>query len=538
MRVQIDLALAIGRMTQINRRNFMQQSAVLATGVLALKHADGSVLSYVTSDSPNHVPIEDGLPPKPVEDPLPWRSIADSFDSYIMDPTHKVLLQRANGKPGFISALEGKTDGGLTTYGPIVLGKILRGDDVATLIPSLEDYFSDEYGIFQDGLGATLCEYWYLMNINAIAAGIIRTRLSNDAVWIARLRKSLERLIDLAKQVHYDFDDQGYDFKAHKPFTLKDIYRQPDAIAGYSYLMLFGYEFLGDQKFLDESRIAMNRYEGFSRNPWYEIPSGAMGSLAAARLSTLQDSVDLRKALSFVFDEKIGLMRTGTWGGKEVNGLMAGFSTEPPDQAYSMESMVVLPYVLPVLRYRPDYAADIGRYALNAMANLRYFYPDYLPKENQSRPELPSAFPYERLDKTLKGKSPYAAGDYDSHRSVYGGAYAMWLGEMILPTTEPKIPQINVSRTDFLVKKSYPTYLLYNPFDEARTISMKIGGDKSDIYDLATHGVISRGISDAVSVALKRGQARVLVVVPSGAKREARKGVVYFGDVPVDYRSA
>jgi hypothetical protein len=525
-------------MNQMNRRSFLQQTAILATGALALKHSTMAAHASVSNASLPHVPIEDGLPAKPMENPLPWRSIADSFDSYIMEPTHTVLLQRANGKPGFASALEGKTDGGLTTYGPIVLGKILRGDDVGALIPSLEDYFSEEYGIFQDGLDATLCEYWYLMNINALAGGIIRTKLSTEPVWTGRLRRSLERLIDLAKQVHYDFNDQGYDFKAHKPFTVKDIYRQPDAIAGYSYLMLFGYEFFGDQKFLDESRAAMSRYEGCARNPWYEIPSGAMGSLAAARLSTLQDSVDLRKALRFVFDDKIGLMRTGTWGGKEVNGLMAGFSTEPPDQAYSMESMVVMPYVLPVLRYRPDYASDIGRYALNAITNLRYFYSDYLPKENQSRPELPSAFPYERLDKTLKGKSPYAAGDYDSHRSVYGGAYAMWLGEMILPTTEPKIPQINVSRTDFLEARSHPTYLLYNPFDDARTVPMTIGGSKSDVYDLRTHRVISRGVSNSVAVALERGEARVLVVVPAGAKRDTKKGVVSFNGVPVDYRYA
>jgi hypothetical protein len=525
-------------MKNMNRRNFLHHSAAFATGMLALQHSSSVAFASTPNATLPYAPIEDGLPARPTENPLPWKSIADSFDSYIMDPAHNVLLRRANGKPGFVSALEGKTDGGLTTYGPIILGKILRGDNVTDLISSLEDYFIDEYGIFLDGLGATLCEYWYLMNINAIAAGIIKTTLSKDSVWTGRLRKSFERLIELARQVNYDFNDQGYDFKAHKPFNVKDIYRQPDAIAGYSYLMLFGHEFFGDQKFLDESQTAMRHYLAFAKNPWYEIPSGAMGSLAAARLSTLGDSADLHKALNFVFDNKIGLMRTGAWGGKEVNGLMAGFSTEPPDQAYSMESMVVLPYVLPVLRYRPDYAKDIARYALNTAANMRYFYSDYLPKENQSRPELPSAFPYERLDKTLKGQSPYAAGDYDSHRSVYGGAYAMWLGEMILPTTEPQIPQFNVSRTDFMADRTHPTYLLYNPFDAARSVPMAIGKNKSDIYDLGTHRILNRGVSDSVPVTLEPGGARVLVVIPAGGKRSAKKNVVSFDGIPVDYTYA
>ena len=89
---------------------------------------------------------------RPLEDPLPWRSIADSFDTFISDPANKVLIQRPDGRSGFVSALEGKTDGGLTTFGPILLGKILRKDDVTGLIPSLEGYFSQEYGIFLDGV--------------------------------------------------------------------------------------------------------------------------------------------------------------------------------------------------------------------------------------------------------------------------------------------------------------------------------------------------------------------------------------------------
>jgi hypothetical protein len=520
---------------QIDRRSFLYQSAALATAALVFPQASSLAVAATASARLQYQPIEDGLPARPLEDPLPWRSIADSFDAFIMDPLNKVLIQRPDGRPGFVSALEGKTDGGLTTFGPILLGKVLRDDDVADLIPSLEGYFSQEYGIFLDGVGATLCEYWYLMNINALAAGIIRTSLSKDSSWTTRLRRSLERLIELARQIHYDFNDQGYNFKEHKPFTAKDIYRQPDCIAGYAYLMLFGYEFFGDEKFLSESRTALTLYQRSSKNPWYEVPSGAMGSLAAARLSTVDPGINFHKALSFVFDSKVGLMHTGTWGGREVNGLMSGFSTEPPDQVYSMESMVVLPYVLPTLRYRPEYASDIARYALNTLANLRYFYPEYLPKENQSRPELPPAFPYERLDRTLHGKSPYAAGDYDSHRSVYGGAYAMWLGQMILPTTERQILQIDISKTDFLSEKSYPSYLLYNPPGERRTVSIAVGPDKADIYDLATHSIVVRGVEHSTPIVLEGGQARVLVVTPANGSRSMKHGVVHFNGVAVDY---
>ena len=518
-----------------DRRTFLSRSAAFTATAFALTQS--SPLSFAASrtSGSTYRTIEDGLPARPVEDPLPWRSIADSFDAFIGDPGNKVLIQRPDGKAGFVSALEGKTDGGLTTFAPILLGKILRKDDVGHLIPSLEGYFSEPYGIFLDGVGATLCEYWYLMNINALVAGIIKTSLAKDPHWTTRLRSSFERLIVLAKQINYDFNDQGYNFKEGNPFTLKDIYRQPDCIAGYSYLMLFAYDFFGDQKFLAESRTSLTRYGGFLKNPWYEVPSGAMGSLAAAKLSTLDPSVDVRKILSFVFDSKVGLMHTGTWGGKEVNGLMSGFSTEPPDQVYSMESMVVLPYVLPILRYRPEFANDIARYALNTLANLRYFYSDYLPKQNQSRPELPPAFPYERLDKSLHGQSPYAAGDYDSHRSVYGGAYAMWLGQIVLPTVEEQILQIDISQTDFLTLSGYPTFLIYNPLEVGRKVSIALGSSKGDLYDLVTHRVIARQVSESASIPLDSKQARVLVVLPAGGKRQTKQGVLYVDDVAVDY---
>ncbi len=522
-----------------NRRSFLLRTTTLAAGSYALQQLPRAAYASLNPVKEQHpyLTIQDGLPPGPVESPLQWKSIGDAFDSYIMDPQHKVSLVRPDGKLGFVSALEGKTDGGLTTFGPILLGKILRGDDVDQLIPSLEGYFSRKYGLFQDGVGGTLCEYWYLMNIHALAGGIIRRKLAQDPNWTSMLRRSFDRFIELAHQINYDFNDQGYDFEAHKPFTNKDIYRQPDAIGGYSYLMLFGYDFFGDQKFMDEAKIATAHYQAFVKNPWYEVPSGAMCSLAAARLSTTESQVDLHKIISFVLDSKIGLMHTGAWGGKEVDGLMSGFSTEPPDQLYSMESMMVLPYLLPVLRYRPDYAPDIGRYALNALANLRYFYSEYLPPDHQSRPELPAAFPYERLDKELHGKSPYAAGDYDSHRSVYGGAYAMWLGKMVLPTNETMIPQIDISSTDFLEGRSYPTYLIYNPYGSDHGVTLSVGGDKADIYDLSAHRLSSRSVVGSLEVNLKAGEAKVLVVIPAGTKQTRKKGITSFGNIPVDYRA-
>ena len=67
---------------------------------------------------------------------------------------------------------------------------------------------------------------------------------------------------------------------------------------------------------------------------------------------------------------------------------------------------------------------------------------------------------------------------------------------------------------------------------------MAVGAAKDDIYDLATHSIIARGVTKSAPIELKSGEARVLVVIPAGSKRSTVKGVVQFDGVAVDYNSA
>src|ERR1035437_165202 len=426
-----------------------------------------------------------GLPDRPEERPLDFRALADGFDVYVMDPAHGVNLRAKDGRQVFASALESVEDGGLTTYGPMALGRELRGEGLAGLAASLKGYFSEPYGLFLDGAGKSLCEHWYLMNITALAYGLIRLRFGQDAEWLASVEKSAARLKAMAQQIHYDFNSQGYDFAKAATFTNHDIYRQPDAVGGYRYIMLLAWKLTGKEFCLAEAKTGIDRYLDFAANPWYEIPSGAMAAMAAARLEAMGYPANARKALGFVLDAKAGLMATGQWSGRAVNGLMAGFRTEPAGQVYSMESMVTLPYLLPVARFRPELAEDVARYALNAAANLRWFYPEYLPRENQSRPELAPMVPYERLSREEKGYSPYATGDFAGHRSIYGGAYVLWLDKMIQLQGDPWLLRWDLAKTNFLDRDLPPAFLYYNPWPEEKRVTVETAEGQSRVHDLS-----------------------------------------------------
>ena len=228
-----------------NRREFLAGLAALGLAGYAEQ-----VIGAATSGSG-----WSGLPALPKEQPLDFHALANAFDGYVMDPAHGVNLRTKDGRQVFTSALEGTEDGGLTAYGPMAMGKELRGEGLEGLATSLKGYYSDQYGLFLDSNGATLCEHWYLMNVTALAYGLIQLRFAKDADWLARVESSATRLKAMAKQLRYDFNSQGYDFSKTAPFTNKDIYRQPDAVGGYSYVMLLAWKLTGKDFCLEEAKI-------------------------------------------------------------------------------------------------------------------------------------------------------------------------------------------------------------------------------------------------------------------------------------------
>ena len=479
----------------------------------------------------------DRLPDRPQTAPLDWQRLANAFDAFVMDPANQVRYETTEGRPAFSAFLESSRYGTdsheLVTYGPIVLGKILRGDDVAALLPGLSTFFNQEIGICLNSPDATRVEMWYLMYANSLAAHIIRRKGAELPELAAEWRQSAATLRQMARRLDYDFNHQGYDFATGTPWTAEDIYRQPDAIGGYAYLMLLAYEMYGDAVFLDESRTALAKYLSFADNPWYEVPDGSLAVVAAARLSALGDNADAARALAFLLDPAAALV-VGAWGGREVNGLMRGWRFSTPESAYSMESLMVLPFILPAARYDVRLARAIGCYALHVAANARHFFSETMLGQ-ESRPDLSPAVAYERLLAEHNGHAPYATGDFEGHKSVYGGAYVLWWDALVKPTDDPCILRLDLTRSDFLAERAYPTLLYYNPWSEERTVSIDLGDDACDLYDLTQHAWLAHAARGITGLRLPPATARVIAMCPAGATQVVRGRTLWLNDVAVDY---
>jgi hypothetical protein len=438
------------------------------------------------------LPFVDQMPDRPLEKPLDWKLIADRFDAYIMNQRNRVKFSDPDGFIRFGAFVE---DGGheLITFGGIVLGKILRGDEVEGFLPSLKSYFSHEFGIFMNHPNNKREEYWYLMLVNCYAFEIIRRKLFAHQDYKDMIKKSLQTLIKISQSNQYDFNDQGYNFESGSPFTNKDAYRQPDTIGAYSYLMLVGYELFGDRVYLKESIKAMTYYQTFENNPWYEIPSGSMACLAAAKLNSMGFSFDLNKIMNFVLDPNQGPLHIGKWGTSEVNGLMRGwrgYSREEASQtAYSLETLLLLPFIVPMIKYQPNLANTIAKYVLHVAANSRWFFGDYMDEAAQSRPELPPDVPYETLHIDKNGYQPFAFGDFHTHKSVYGGAFTYWWDSIVKKTNHPYILQIDISKTDFFSTNDFQIVVYYNPLEEEESITVEYGDNK--LFDLQENQLIN-----------------------------------------------
>ena len=392
----------------------------------------------------------------------------------LLDPAGGILRRDQQGNPIF-GAYIGSDSNEMITWSIVTLGEWLLGHDTAWLTPTWETFFSSAYGIYLNTPTQRSCELWYLMYANMLASALQQTVSPEDSAVRARFGLAADSMLRMAQTLGYDFNHQSFRFDTLTPDTQRDAYRQPDAIAGYAYNMLFAALHADRPQYMEESHLALQRYQAMLENPWYEIPSGSAGLLAAAWLDSHGYPMDVPRMAGWLFDHDHGPLQIGQWGGEEIDGLMMGWRgnsrAAAMSSAYSMETLMPLQFLLPAVRYRPQLTDAVGKFTRCVLSNFQLFYAQGKTRLYETTPEYGDAVPYERLVESRNGHSPAACGDFFSHRSVYGSAYLLWLEALARPTSDPDIFALDLSLTDWLAKDRLPVFLLRNPFPEPRTIS-------------------------------------------------------------------
>jgi len=348
-----------------------------------------------------------------------------------------------------------------------------------------------------------------------------------------------------------------FDFKAMQPGK-NHIPTQEDVAGGYAFVLYAAWVKFGDAKYLRAAKNALNVLYNQKENRFYEAMMPIAAYVAARMNVEAGTNYDIQRFLDWTFDgtavgrEGWGVL-ADNWGGYDVSGL-AGSTVHNGGYGFLMNTFDLMMPMSALVRYDPRYARAVGKWALNASNAARFCYPYEMPDSLQAIPQHKAVtnqvIAYEGVIKEsiypqFKGITPFAQGDgplwhegmpQQTMFSVYGSGHVGFFGGTIQPTNVPEILQIDCRATDFYKRQdAYPTYLFFNPYSAEKTVNLRTGTQKTDIYDTVTRMFLQRGVSGDIQFSIPANASRVLVLIPAGKKMSVQNKVLLAGKVPVDY---
>jgi hypothetical protein len=290
----------------------------------------------------------------------------------------------------------------------------------------------------------------------------------------------------------------------------------------------------------------MNFLENLKKEegPYYEImmPYGAY--LAVRMNAEFGTNYNELKMLNWCFDGN-NTDRDGwgviadNWEGYDVHGLVGQKKIE--NYAFAMNTFSQAAALVPIVKYNPEYSETIGKWMLNLANASRLFYSDEHPKNRQTsalwtgdpehvisyeglRKNLTNENFFEPLQGVLADKGPYAIGDQVKHLQsltdicLYGSAWVGMLASIVETTNVEGILQLNCNATDFFGDKDFPTYLIYNPYDEKKKVMIRITSQSSDLYDLVNKEYVAKNVSNQIEISLLPNSAKTIKILPAKTK--------------------
>ena len=532
--------------------------------------------------------------PQPLEI-IDWRAMAVAYDSTVydfdaqgeywpliwMDSTHKNFNQPTLGlytamgdaRQG-LKNNKGMFHESLATMGG-VLGATLVGidkqrQDGMNYVGMLRNYFNKDNGwnimmnntapevaLLGGGYGR---DWWYDVYPNMLFYAIY-DRYPNEAGFDTLARRIAEQFYRADSVLAGNYSHTFFDYARMEPES-NWICAQEDAAAGHAWVLYAAYRKFGDKRYLEAAQRAQRALESQSENRFYEILM-PYGAYTAARMNAEQGTdFDVRKILEWTFDgtsvcRKGWGVLVGQWNGFDISGIV-GSTVDHGGYGFLMNTFDTAIPLVPMVRYDPSYASAIGKWMLHAANAARLFYPQYMPAEHQTIPQLAATtkgvIGYEGLvkestfDRYKHIPAPVAQGDGPnwvpgknpevSQFSVYGSAHAGVFGSIVQRTDVEGILQLDLLATDFFRDKAYPSYLCYNPYDESRevTVSLPFKSGEVDLYDAVEARFVAHNVSRKAKVKLPAAGAAVLVAVPAGAEIRQEGGKLWAGDAVIDYR--
>ncbi|MGE5106757.1 MAG: hypothetical protein ACM3H8_04400 [Sphingobacteriales bacterium] len=454
------------------------------------------------------------------------------------------------------------------TLGASLVGIDKTNQQKMDYVGMLKNYFNKETGwnimmnntcpevaLLGGGYGR---DWWYDVFPNVLFYAIY-DQYPNEPDFTEIAKTIAEKFYTADSILNGNYDWSYFDYGKMKPMK-NQICAQPDVAAGHAWVLYSAYKKFGDPRYLKGALSALSALQSQSINPTYELLM-PFGAYLAARINAEQGkNYDLNKMLGWSFDgtavcrEGWGVL-VGNWNGFDISGIV-GSTVDHGGYGFLMNTYDAAWPLIPLVRYDQSYAGAIGKWMLNAANAVRFFYPQYMPDDHETIPQLAAVtkgvIGYEGMIKrssyaqheNLKG--PVAQGDgplwvpgknpEESQFSVYGSGHVGIFGSIIRTTNIKGVLQLNLLATDFYHDKAYPSFLYYNPYTKSKTVVIKTEpGKKVDLYNTVSGKFIARNVSGAAQIKLLPQSAAVIVCVPAGGKVSYTGKKMLVNGVVVDY---
>jgi hypothetical protein len=491
-----------------------------------------------------------------------WPETAKDANSIFFDLTRKgdylpvvwMPDKKSFGMPSYVGneEIRGKTGEAICQLGALLgstADKLPLNEGGVNWLSLSSQFYVPKEGLVLNNVGATSdSSFWYVLlpSLDYVQLSLAHPDWVRGRQISQTIADTWARGID---ELGANFDHTAYNFVTKKPLDNK-LWVEPDAAAGAAYLELCEALRSGASKYWQASGKALGAMEKRTTNPTYEVLT-PYGALTAAYLNAAKgQNWDMNRFVNWCFEptapQRPGWgMIVGKWGGQDVGGLM-GSVNDGGGYAFAMNTYLDAANLAPVARYDARFSHDIAKWLLNVANSSRFFYGDSVAADHQSSPNWKGdpgrGLAYEGVRRTWEGKDLYVTGDAvrgngaKTDIGLYGSGYVGLLAALVHPTNVPMILRLDLRATDFLPVKAYPTDLYWNPYAEAKTVSVKLGSAPVRLYDAVSHQFLAaHPVSGFYPLSLRPDQAVQIVQVPASGAVSFDGRVTSVEGVPIDY---
>jgi hypothetical protein len=372
----------------------------------------------------------------------------------------------------------------------------------------------------------------------------IGSRYPNHISMQTKMRAIADSWLAALPILSNNWEHTDFNFQTMTPVT--GAWIEPDMAMGIAWMEYMAYAQFHDAKYLAAADTCMTQMNTRATNPYYETLEFFGAPLAARMNAELGRNYSTSRHLNWIFspgsDARPGWgCESSHWGNYDAYGLI-GSTTDTSGYAFSMNSYTAAGIITPVVRYEPQYARLIGRWLLHVAANANLFYPTTLPSNMQSSADWVQqtgvqGVSYEGV-RHLGPTTPYATGDATSpiqDLNPYGAWGSGWMAALFQTSNVPGILQIDCVKSEAFSPPAYPTYLFYNPYNNATQVVFNLGTNSSVLYDAVAGNFVSSNVTGIANVSILPDAAVVLVQCPALDPLSVIGSKLLSGGIVIDY---